>query len=130
MALTFSGCPRFSAARDVFDVLRQVEAREVYETAHRIRSIIGQVFTIDIDIHVSGVTSNPAVGLARVLKKPEKMLMEAIIYPKELGRLLRDIEAYPGSFVVKSAFEAGFDLFCSSKGASPYNDGLILILMD
>lgn len=69
MGLTFSGCPRFSAARDVFDVLRQVEAREVYETAHRIRSIIGQVFTIAIDIHVSGVTSNPAVGLARVLNE-------------------------------------------------------------
>ena len=122
--ITFSGCPRFSAARDVFDVLRQVEAREVYETAHRMRSIIGQVLTIAIDIHVSSVTSNPAAGLARVLKKPEKMLMAAIIYPKELGRLLRDI----GSFVVKSAFEVAPIFFVRPMELCPDIDfdGLVL----
>ena len=89
--------------KDVLETLRLVEARQAYESAHRIKTIIGQVFTFAIVSGVPGVENNPAAGLGKVLKQPRKKSMAAILDPFLLGKLLRDIDNYAGSHVVRCA---------------------------
>lgn len=97
--------------KDVLTALRLVEARQAYESAHRIKTIIGQVFTFAIISDVPGVENNPAAGLGKALKQPNKKNMAAILEPERLGRLLRDIEAYAGTFVVRCALQLSPMLF-------------------
>ncbi len=97
--------------RDVLDVLRLVEARQAFETAHRIKTIIGQVFTFALISDIPGVNGNPATGLSRALKQPRKKSMAAILDPDVLGRLLRDIDGYAGSHVVRCALKLSPILF-------------------
>ncbi len=92
--------------KDVLASLRLVEARQAYESAHRIKTIIGQVFNFAIVSDIAGVENNPAAGLSKVLKQPNKKSMAAILDPEKLGRLLADIESYAGSFVVRCALLA------------------------
>ncbi|NTV25895.1 MAG: tyrosine-type recombinase/integrase [Chlorobiaceae bacterium] len=97
--------------KDVLAALRIVEARQAFETAHRIKTIIGQIFTFALVSDTPGVTSNPAMGLSKVLKRPVKKNMAAILDPEVLGRLLRDLEAYAGSYVVRCALQLAPMLF-------------------
>ncbi len=97
--------------KDVLAALRLVEARQAYESAHRIKTIIGQVFNFAIVSDIPGVENNPAVGLSKVLKQPNKKSMAAILDPEKLGRLLVDIDSYAGSFVVRCALKLAPMLF-------------------
>ena len=97
--------------RDVLDALRLVEARQAFETAHRIKTIIGQVFTFALISDIPGVNGNPAAGLNKALKQPRKKSMAAILDPDVLGRLLRDIDGYAGSHVVRCALKLSPMLF-------------------
>ena len=97
--------------KDVLASLRLVEARQAYESAHRIKTIIGQVFNFAIVSDIAGVENNPAAGLSKVLKQPNKKSMAAILDPEKLGRLLADIESYAGSFVVRCALKLAPMLF-------------------
>ena len=107
------GDRRISAVttRDVLDALQVVEDRQAFETAHRIRTIIGQIFTWAIIRRMPGVTTNPAAGLSKAMRRPMKRNMAAILDPSELGRLMRDIEVYAGSYVVKCALRLSPMLF-------------------
>jgi len=89
-------------AVDILATLRLVEARQAFESAHRIKTIIGQVFTFAIVSSIPDVVNNPAAGLGKALKQPVKRNMAAILDPDMLGMLLRDIDGYAGSFVVMS----------------------------
>lgn len=89
--------------RDVLDTLRRVEDRQAYETAHRIRTIIGQIFSFALISGVDRVLNNPASGLSKALRKPETKHMAAILDPDKLGQLLRDIDAYAGVYITKCA---------------------------
>ncbi len=97
--------------RDILDALRIVESRQAFETAHRIKTIIGQIFTFALISNIPEVNSNPAAGLNRVLKKPQKKNMAAILDPAEFGRLLADIDTYAGTFIVKCAMKLAPMLF-------------------
>ncbi len=97
--------------RDVLDALRIVESRQAFETAHRIKTIIGQIYAFALISDTPGVTNNPAAGLGKALKMPIKRNMPAILDPKEFGRLLADIDTYAGSFVVKCALRLAPVLF-------------------
>jgi len=97
--------------KDVLASLRLVEARQAYESAHRIKTIIGQIFNFAIVSDIPGVENNPAAGLSKVLKQPNKKSMAAILDPEKLGRLLADIESYAGSFVVRCALKLAPMLF-------------------
>jgi integrase len=97
--------------KDVLAALRLVESRQAYESAHRIKTIIGQVFNFAIISDIPGVENNPAAGLGKVLKQPAKKNMAAILEPEKLGRLLRDIDAYAGSFVARCALQLAPMLF-------------------
>jgi integrase len=97
--------------KDVLTALRLVEARQAYESAHRIKTIIGQVFTFAIISDIPGVENNPAAGLSKALKRPNKKNMAAILDPEKLARLLRDIDGYAGTFVVRCALQLSPMLF-------------------
>jgi integrase len=96
---------------DVITVLRIVEARQAYETASRIRTIISQIFRHARVSSVPGVTINPADGLGKILVQHQAKGMSAIIDPDTLGRLLRDIDNYTGTFIVCCALRLAPLLF-------------------
>ena len=98
-------------AADILAVLRLVEARQAFESAHRIKTIIGQVFTFAIVSSIPDVVNNPAAGLGKALKQPIKKNMAAILEPDKLGMLLLDIDGYAGSFVVICALKLAPMLF-------------------
>lgn len=86
---------------EVLEVLRRIEKRGVIETTHRARENCSQVFGFAI---ASGIMLNdPASALTPALRKPVSARMAAIIEPGELGALLRAIEAYSGTLVVRTA---------------------------
>lgn len=97
------------SSQDVLSTLRLVEDRQAYESAHRIRTIISQIFTFAI---ASGLTEqNPATGLNKVLKQPYKKPMAAILKPEEFGNLLRDIDSFEGTHIVSCAVKLAPLLF-------------------
>jgi len=88
---------------DVLAALRVIEARAAFNTAHRTCQICGQVFRYAI---ASGmVTVDPSAALISVLKKTEAKHYPAITEPKDVAILLRAIDTYPGTFVVKQALK-------------------------
>jgi len=93
------------SAQDVLATLRLVEKRQAYETAHRIKSILNQIFTFAIVSGVPGVINNPTAGLSSVLHKPVVKHMAAILEPGPLGQLMRDIDEYQGAYVVKCSLK-------------------------
>ena len=97
--------------RDVLEALRVVESRQAFETAHRIKTIIGQIYTFALITDIPGVTINPAAGLSKALKMPIKQNMAAILDPEKFGRLLADIDTCACTFVVKCALKLAPMLF-------------------
>lgn len=98
-------------AREVLAALRLVEDRQAFESAHRIKTIIGQIFTFALITGIPGVENNPAAGLSKALKQPYKKSMAAILDPVKLGQLLRDIDSYAGSIVSRCALRLAPLLF-------------------
>lgn len=87
----------------VLAVLRRIEARGVIETAHRALENIGQVFRYAV---VTGrIQSDPSRDLKGALKKPSVRHMPAITDPKELSALLRCIDGYTGTYIVRAALQ-------------------------
>lgn len=96
-------------AQEVLKVLQRVESRGALETAHRIKTICGQVFRYaiatgrakrDVAADLKGalppatVSHHAAVGVDTPDGTPD---------PKEVAELLRAIDGYQGGFVVKCA---------------------------
>jgi integrase len=87
----------------VLVALRSIEARGALETAHRALENIGQVFRYAV---VTGrIQSDPSRDLKGALKKPTVRHMPAITDPRELGALLRAIDGYAGTYVVRAALQ-------------------------
>ena len=79
---------------DVLAVLRKVEGRGRYETACRLRSIIGRVFR---HAALTGISvTDPTYTLQGVLAKPKPKSHAAIVVPKDFGALLRAIDEFEG----------------------------------
>ena len=86
---------------ELLSVIRKVEARGAIETAHRLKDACGQVFRYAI---ATGECSrNPAADLRDALQPLVARHLAAIIEPKAVGKLLRDIAAYQGSAVTRAA---------------------------
>ncbi|MEK9803182.1 MAG: tyrosine-type recombinase/integrase, partial [Curvibacter sp.] len=94
---------------ELLRLLRKIEARGAVETAHRVRIIMSQVFTYAMAM--GKATRNPAAELAGVLEQPKEGHHAAVTDPKQLGQLIRDIRAYRGSEIVRSALELHALLF-------------------
>jgi len=89
------------AAADVIKMLRAIEFRGALETAHRVRTICGQVFRYAIS--TGRAERDPTQDLRDALKPYKKGHLPAITDPQALAPLLRAIEMYKGTHVVKSA---------------------------
>ena len=88
-------------APELLKVLRRIEERGAGETAHRVRFILSQIFRHAVD--TGRTASNPAGGLSRTLKSVVEGHHAAITDPEKLGQLMRDLHAYRGSPIVRTA---------------------------
>jgi integrase len=88
-------------APELLKVLRRIESRGALETAHRARSICGQIFRYAV---ATGRTERePAADLRGALQPVQTINRAAITEPAKVGELLRAIEGYQGGFVVQCA---------------------------
>jgi integrase len=90
-------------AMDLLTMLRRIESRGALETAHRVRTICGQVFRYAVA--TGRVERDPTADLKGALPPYKKGHLAAITDPKEVIPLLRAIDGYQGSFVVKCALQ-------------------------
>ncbi len=90
-------------APDVLKILRRVETRGALETAHRIKTICGQVFRYAIA--TGRAERDSAADLKGALPPAKKNHLAAITDPAKVADLLRAIDGYQGSFVVKCALQ-------------------------
>ena len=82
-------------APEVLATLRIIERRGRYDTAHRLRAIIGEVFRYAV---ADGRAKNdPTIALRGALTTVTKERRPAIIEPEPLGQLLRAIDGYRGT---------------------------------
>lgn len=98
------------AAPVLLAVVRRVEARGALETAHRALACCGQVFRYAV---ATGRAERDPTGDLRGALPPVRKdkHFAAITDPKKVGELLRDIDGYQGSYIVKSAFKLSPLLF-------------------
>jgi integrase len=102
-------------APELLAVLRRVESRGALETAHRIRTVAGQVLRYAV---ATGRAERDCSGdLKGALPQPVEKHYAAITDPKEVAQLLRAIDGYEGYFVVKCALKACPFVLCAPRGA-------------
>ena len=88
---------------ELLAVLRRVESRGAVESAHRIRTICSQVFRYAV---ASGrAERDPSADLRDALTPASPKAMAAITDPREVGDLLRAIDGYSGTHVVRCALK-------------------------
>jgi integrase len=90
-------------APELLAMLRRIESRGALETAHRVRTICGQIFRYAVA--TGRAERDPAADLKGALPPYKKGHLAAITDSKEVAPLLRAIDGYTGSFVVKCALQ-------------------------
>jgi len=90
-------------APEVLRVLRRIESRGTLETARRVKIIIGQV--LRYAVATGRADRDCTADLKGAIAPPKEKHMAAITDPQQFGALLRAIDAYPGSFIVKCALQ-------------------------
>ena len=98
-------------ASDVRALLLKVEARGAVDTALRIKIICGQIFRYGV-AH-GHLEHDPSASLKprEIFQKREAKHHAAITDPKKLAPLLRDIDDYTGTIIIKSALKLAPMLF-------------------
>jgi len=93
------------SAPDLLELLRRIETKGHYETAHRTLQICGQVFRYAI---ASGlVDRDPSADLKGALVPVISEHYPTITDPEQVGGLMRAMEGYTGSLVVRCALKFG-----------------------
>lgn len=88
---------------ELLATLRRIEARGHLETAHRVHGIVREVFAYGIA--TGAAITNPATAVGRKALTPTKVRnLPAVTDPREVGALLRAIDDYPGTHIVRCAF--------------------------
>ena len=90
-------------APEVLSILRRIESRGVLDGAHRVRGICGLVFRYAVA--TGRAKRNPAQDLTGALTPAKVTHLAAITEPEKVAELLRAIEGYSGSYVVKCALK-------------------------
>lgn len=90
-------------AREFLAVLQRVESRGAIESAHRIKQNCGQVMRYAVA--TGRAARDPTIDLNGALARPAERHHAAIIDPMEFGGLLRAIDGFTGTFVVKTALQ-------------------------
>lgn len=88
---------------EVLRLLQRIEERGAHETAHRTKQRCGQVFRYAIATHRA--TRDPTADLRGALTPAKVTHRAAVTDPAKVGELLRAIDGYTGSFVVRSALK-------------------------
>ena len=91
------------SAVEVLTTLRRIVDRGAIETAARTKQFIGQA--IRYGIATGRATRDVTQDLRGALPSPAKGHYNAITDSKTLGKLLRDIETYKGSFVIRTILQ-------------------------
>ncbi len=94
---------------DILAVLRRVEGRGALESAHRIRTICGQV--LRYAVATGRAERDAAADLRGALPAVREKHHAAITDPKEVAELLRAIDGFQGTFHVKCALKLSPMLF-------------------
>jgi integrase len=97
-------------APDVLMVLRRAESRGILHTAHRIRTVIGQVMRYGVA--TGRCERDPTGDLKGALPAFKTIHRAAVTDPAKVGPLLRMMDSYSGSFVVVCALRLLPMLFC------------------
>jgi integrase len=88
-------------APELLHMLRRIEGRGAYETTRRVRQICGQVFRYAISI--GKADRDPSTDLRGALAPVQSTHRAAVTDPKAAVQLLRALDAYDGTAVVKAA---------------------------
>jgi integrase len=87
----------------ILEVLRRIESREAFETAHRVRTNLSQTFRFAIA--TGRMSSDPTRDLRGALRPVKTTHLAAITEPARVGELLRLIDGYRGGVVVTTALK-------------------------
>lgn len=88
---------------DVLEVLREIEGRERFETARRLRSTLGAIFRLGA---AQGVTeTDPTLALRGALARPPRKPRAAVTDARGFGALLRVIDGFDGQPTTRSALK-------------------------
>jgi integrase len=88
-------------APELLEVLRRIEARGAIDTAHRALQNCSQIFRYAIA--TGRAERDTAADLRGALQSVKPTNLASIKEPKEIGVLLRDLEAYQGNIIVRAA---------------------------
>lgn len=94
---------------DLLAVLRRIEGRGALETAHRVRTICGQV--LRYAVATGRAERDSAADLRGALPPVREKHHAALTDPNEVAELLRAIEGFKGTFHVKCALKLAPLLF-------------------
>ncbi len=97
-------------APDLLRVLHKMESNDILESAHRVKSICGQIFRYAV---ATGRADRDITYDLKGALPPSKIEhLAALTEPKDLAGLLRAIDSYEGSFIVKCAMQLQSMFFC------------------
>jgi integrase len=100
-------------APEILETLRLIEGRGHLETLHRTLTNCGQVFRYAIA--TSRATIDPTYKMGEAFPKPIKHHFAAMTDPQDVALLLRAINDYHGTLVVKSALQLAPLVFLRPK---------------
>lgn len=86
---------------ELLAALRRVESRGAIDTAHRICQYLNNIGIYSVACGY--IQNNPANNLVKALKQTLKRPMAAITEPKQIKILLKAIDEFEGSFIVRQA---------------------------
>jgi integrase len=88
-------------ARDLLALLQEIEGRDRYETARRLRSTCGRVFRHAVA--TGRAERDPSMDLRGALTTPQITHRPAIVDPSGIGALLRAIDGFDGQPTTRAA---------------------------
>jgi len=94
---------------DILRVVKPLVDKKCYSTAQRLRAELSALFTYAVANELCEY--DPAQSVNAQIPNVKTTHRLAITEPKEVGQLLRDIDAYQGTFIVNCAFRLSPLLF-------------------
>lgn len=95
--------------KDLLELLRRVKGRGAIETTHRVQQNCGQVFRYAVATGL--IPSDPSRDLRGALPPWRPEHYPTLTDPRQVGVLLRDMDAYEGGFLTRCALQLSPLLF-------------------
>ena len=95
---------------ELLAVLKRIQSRGALETAHRVRSIAGQIFRYAV---ANGLAErDPSQDIRGALPPSKGKHHASITDPSRIGQLMKDIHSYLGSPITRCALQLSALTFC------------------